>query len=124
MGAVAEYIKRDIVARVWEVLYHPEAEAERGKLPPNERVALRNAERKLEAIGPALPYPHSSAVKDADRLRELRPRRGNSPWRGLYRQVGEAFVIAAVCPEAEHDSKGFKRGCKDAEERLAEVEDA
>ncbi len=122
-GADAEYIKRDIVLGVWEVRYHPEAEAERGKLPSNERVALRNAELKLEAIGPDLPYPHSSAVKQADRLRELRPRRGSSPWRALYRQYGDVFVIAAVCPEAQKDSRGFSRGCADAAERLAELEE-
>jgi hypothetical protein len=108
---------------VWEVLYHPEAEAERGKLPPNERAALHSAERKLEALGPVLPYPHSSAVKQADRLRELRPRAGRSPWRALYRRCGEAFVIAAVCPEAQQDSREFIRGCAAAEERLAELEE-
>jgi hypothetical protein len=108
---------------VWGVLYLPAARAERSKVPAAERVALDNAVRKLEAIGPDLPYPHSSAVKQADRLRELRPRAGRSPWRAIYRQCGEAFVIAAVCPEAQQDPRGFGRGCADAEERLAELEE-
>lgn len=108
---------------MWKVLYHPEAEAELGKLPPTEQVAMQNAVRKLEAIGLALGHPHSSAVKQGGGLRELRPRRGNSPWRGIYGQVGDVFVITAVCPEAENDSRGFKRGCKDAAERLAELEE-
>lgn len=115
-------IKHDIVLGVWEVLYHPEAEAELSKLPGNERAAVSNAVRKLEAIGPDLPYPHSSAVVQADRLRELRPRRGSSPWRAIYRQVGEAFVIASVCPEAKQSPRGFSRGCGDAESRLTELE--
>ncbi|MGH3295763.1 MAG: type II toxin-antitoxin system RelE/ParE family toxin [Trebonia sp.] len=108
---------------MWEVLYHPDAEVERGKLPAPERTALYNAVRKLVEIGTDLSYPHSSAVKGADRLRELRPRAGRSPWRAIYRQCGEAFVIAAVCPEAQQDPRGFRRGCAAAEERLAEVEE-
>ena len=77
---------------------------------------------KLEALGPGLGYPHSSAVRDADRLRELRPRAGRSPWRGFYRRFGDVFVLAAVGPEAEADPRGFKRAVLTAEERLSEVE--
>ena len=48
-----------------------------------------------------MPFPHPSAVKDAERLRELRPRTGRSPWRAFYRQIGEIiFVVGAVGPEA------------------------
>ncbi len=48
---------------------------------------------KLTAEGPALPYPHSSGVQCADRLRELRLRAGRSAWRAFYRRVGEIFLI-------------------------------
>jgi len=96
---------------------------ERNALVPKEKAALINAEAKLAALGPGLPYPHSSAVRGADRLRELRPRGGRSPWRGLYRQVADEFVIAAVCPEAEVDPRGFAAACRRAEVRLAEMED-
>lgn len=89
---------------------------------PREIAALDNAEVKLAALGPALPYPHSSAVRGADRLRELRPRGGRSPWRALYRQVGDEFVVAAVGPEAEVDQRGFAAACRRAEARLAEME--
>jgi hypothetical protein len=109
--------------RVWEVRYLPEADQERGKLPGNERAALFNAVRKLESIGPALGYPHTSDVREAPGLRELRPRQGRSPWRGLYRQVGDILVIAAVCPEAESDPRGFSRGCAAALARLDELEE-
>ncbi|HUY48887.1 MAG TPA: type II toxin-antitoxin system RelE/ParE family toxin [Streptosporangiaceae bacterium] len=107
---------------MWTVVYLPEAEQELGKLPDGEQAALRNAERKLEAIGPALPFPHSSAVRTAPGLRELRPRAGRSPWRAFYGQVGETFVIAAVGPEAQNDRQGFVRACEAALARLAEVE--
>jgi len=43
-------------------------------LPKAERAALINADAKLGAFGPRLGYPHTSAVRDAGKLRELRPR--------------------------------------------------
>src|SRR5436305_2552022 len=105
------------------VYLHPEAVKELDQLPATERVAILNAVEKLRALGPALGYPHSSAVRDADRLRELRPRAGRSPWRAFYRQVGKAFVVAAIGPEAEVDPRGFKRAVAVAESRLSEVEE-
>ncbi len=92
-------------------------------LVPREKAASINAVKKLEALGPDLSYPHSSAVRNADRLRELRPRGGRSAWRSLYRQVGTVFVVAAVVPEAEVDHRAFAAGCKRAEERLAMLEE-
>jgi hypothetical protein len=72
-------IKRDMVARMWKVTYLPEAEGERAELPARDRVAVDNAVAKLEAMGLALPYPHSSNVEGWDDLRELRPEAGKSP---------------------------------------------
>jgi hypothetical protein len=68
---------------MWEVRYLPEAEQERDKLPGNEKAALRNAAEKLQHIGPALGYPHTSDVRGFPDLRELRPRQGRSPWRAF-----------------------------------------
>lgn len=112
-----------MVAGDWTYRYVAEAAAERDALVPREKAALINAEAKLAALGPALPYPHSSAVQGADRLRELRPRGGRSPWRALYRQVNDEFVIAAVGPEAQVDRRGFTGACRRAEVRLTEIED-
>jgi hypothetical protein len=108
---------------VWAVVYLPSAESERDGLPPGERNALYNAVVKLQAIGPALGYPHTSAIQGTSQLRELRPRAGRSPWRGLYRMVGGRFVIAAIAPEAQHDPKGFRRACEAAAKRLSELEE-
>ena len=80
---------------MWDVVYLPEAESERLMLPTVERNALIHAVEKLETFGPQLGYPHTSAVQGFAGLRELRPRAGRSPWRALYRRVGEVFVIAA-----------------------------
>jgi hypothetical protein len=107
----------------WAVVYLPDAVREREALPPRERQALYNATAKLKAIGPALGYPHTSAVQGASQLRELRPKAGRSPWRALYRPVGDRFVIAAIAPEAQHDAKGFARACAAATQRLNELEE-
>jgi hypothetical protein len=107
----------------WTVYLMPETEDELRRLPLTERKAILNAVEKLEALGPELGYPHSSAVRDADRLRELRPRAGRSPWRAFYRHVGTELVVAAIGAEAEVDPRGFKRAVLAAETRLADVED-
>lgn len=107
----------------WIVAYLPEAERERDALPASERHALHNAVVKLEAIGPTLGYPHTSSVHSAVELRELRPRAGRSPWRGLYRQVGEWFVIAAIAAEAQQNARRFRKACESAVERLSKLED-
>jgi hypothetical protein len=109
---------------IWIVVYLPEAEGERRLLPTEEKAALINADRKLQALGPRLPYPHSSAVRGADRLRELRPRGGRSRWRALYRQVGDVFVVAAFAPEAQVDGRKFDAACRAAERRLSQLEEA
>ena len=109
---------------MWTYRYLAAAIAERAALVPREKAALINAEAKLAALGPGLPYPHSSAVQGADRLRELRPRGGRSPWRALYRQIGREFVVAAIGPEAQTDPRGCAAACRRAEARLAEIEDA
>ena len=104
------------------VVYLPDAERERDALPVTERNALYNATAKLEAVGRMLGHPHTSAVQGAPSLRELRPRAGRSPWRALYRQVGDYFVIAAIAPEARKDPPGFARACAAAVERLDKLE--
>jgi phage-related protein len=104
-----------------DVRWHPAAREELRRLPPNERAALLNAEEKLVALGDQLAFPHSSAVRGSTGLRELRPRRGRSPWRALYRRIGGSFVIAAIAPEAQHDSRGFNAAVAAAEQRLNEI---
>jgi hypothetical protein len=107
----------------WAVVIHPLASAELAKIPAREQVAVRNAVTKLREGGPVLPFPHSSAVANADRLRELRPRAGRCPWRAFYRQVGAVFVVAAVGPEAQVKPREFVRAVSAAEQRLKELEE-
>jgi hypothetical protein len=109
------------------VLWHPEAEKERdASWPPSEKAAMFNAVAKLEASGPTLGNPHSSAVKGdvANGLRELRPRAGRSRWRPIYRQMNATtFVIFAVVPEAQIDSRGFRAGVTRAWKRFENFDD-
>lgn len=112
-----------IVRAMWKVVYVPEAEDEFNGLDAREAVAVENVVRKLEALGPELPFPHSSNVEGAENLRELRPRGGRSRTRPLYRRIGDVFVIGSVGPEAQVDSKGFKKACRTAETRLDKVEE-
>jgi hypothetical protein len=108
------------------VLWHPAADAEQAAIAdPAERVAIQHAREKLEALGPLLGAPHSSAVKGdgGAGLRELRPRAGRSRWRPIYRQVQPGiFVILAVAPEAQIDKRAFDRTIRDARQRLGELD--
>jgi hypothetical protein len=108
------------------VLWHPDADAERdASEPPGERSAMLHAVEKLEAVGPNLPHPHSSAVRggQVEGLRELRPRAGRSRWRPLYRQVNAStFVILAVAPEAQISKRGFAAAVRRADARFSDID--
>ena len=86
---------------------------------------MLHAAGKLEAAGPRLGHPHSSAVKGelGQGFRELRPRAGRSRWRPIYRQVNPStFVIFAVGPEVEIDSRGYRTAVARAVERFGQLE--
>jgi hypothetical protein len=108
----------------WRVAYHPKARVEVDALPSQERTAIDNAVEKLVALGPSLPFPHSSKVMGdpGGSLRELRPRAGRSAWRCIYERLGETFVTGAVGPEAQKDNAGFDGAVTAARARLAEIE--
>lgn len=105
-----------------EVLAHATAAEEYRVLSEREQDAMDNAIAKLRAMGGQLPYPHSSSVKGADRLRELRPRAGRSPWRAFYRCIGDVAVIGGFGPEARADPRGFRAAVQRAMDRLAAYE--
>lgn len=105
-----------------EVLAHAAAAEEYRGLPEREQGAMDNAIAKLRALGDQLQNPHSSAVKGADRLRELRPRAGHSPWRAFYRCIGDIALIGALGPEARVDPRGFQAAVRRAVVRLAAYE--
>jgi len=107
---------------MWRVSYLRTAADELDSLPALEQVAIQHAVEKLEAAGVRLPAPHCAPVKGVKgSWWELRPRRGNCPWRPIYTRVGaDEFKIAAIAPDGETNPREFKRACQDAAERLAE----
>jgi hypothetical protein len=108
------------------VRWHPGADAERhASWPAPEKVAMLHAVQKLEAAGPRLGHPHSSAVRGerGKGFRELRPRAGRSRWRPIYRRVTPStFVIFAVGPEAEIDKRGYDEAIARAAARFAKLQ--
>src|SRR5674536_310439 len=108
---------------MWDVVYLPDAESERLVLPKVVRNALIHAVEKLEAFGPQLGYPHTSAVQGFTGLRELLPRAGRSPWRALYRRVSDVRARRRRAPAAQSDQRGFDRAARQAVARLAEIEE-
>ena len=108
------------------VIWHPGADAERdSSWPAAENVAMLHAAQKLEAAGPRLGHPHSSAVRGefGKGFRELRPRAGRSRWRPIYRRVSPStFLIFAVGPEAGIDSRGYDAAVARAVGRFGKLE--
>jgi hypothetical protein len=109
---------------MWTVRYLREADEELEALPAVERAAMIRADKKLREIGPNLGSPHTSDVRGIKAtLRELRPRGGRSPYRGLYRRVGQELVIAAIGPDGKTDKRGFRKAVDRALARLDKVEE-
>jgi hypothetical protein len=112
----------------WEVAWHPKALHEKNAIEDvTERVAIAHVIEKLEVDGPALRSPHQSGIKgeEGSGLRELRPRRGRSRWRPLYRRAEETlFAILTIGPEAEIDKAGYAKAVRLAKQRLKRLEKA
>lgn len=106
----------------WLVKWHSKALEERDAICNGaERAAIDRVIEKLQVDGPVLPHPHQSAVmgEEGSGLRELRPRRGRSRSRPIYRRIGkEMFAILAMGPEAGIDKAGYDRAVRAARQRL------
>lgn len=105
-----------------EVRFHHAARGEFHAIPAGERDALKVALARLEEFADELGAPHTSDVRTARNLRELRPRAGRSPWRAFYRRVGAVLYVGAFGSEARSNPRGFDRAVRLAEERLDRVE--
>jgi hypothetical protein len=112
----------------WEVAWHLKALDEKNAIEDvAEHVAIAHVIEKLEVNGPALRSPHQSGVmgEEGSGLRELRPRRGRSRWRPIYRRMKERlFAVLAVGPEAEIDRAGYAKAVRLAKQRHKRLERA
>jgi len=100
----------------------PKIQESQGRFPTSGSPAVTQPIR-AERINTTLPYPHQSAVKGSESIRELRPRGGRSRVRPLYRRFADTFVIGAVAPEAQADPRRFDRAVRSATTRFAEIEE-
>lgn len=84
-------------SRPYIVIYDPDAVIELASAVKSkeERKAIFNAVEKLRELGERLPPPHMKPLQgeSASGLYELRPRRGDSDWRALYRRFGSTYVV-------------------------------
>lgn len=69
-----------------------------------ERRAIYAAVEKLGYIGERLAPPYMKPLRGDGALRELRPRRGDSPWRPLYQRLGAGYVILAIAHKDTFDA--------------------
>ena len=105
------------------IRFFREALVELKDVSAREQTAISEALLKLESLGDQLGAPHSSSVKGvAGCMRELRPRRGASAWRVLYRRIGDEIVVGAIAPEAMKDRRGFNRAVEQALTRLEQYD--
>ena len=111
-----------VIYRDVEVEYHTESERELNALPAEEKNRDGACGGETKHLGDRLPFPHSSVVKGATKLCELRPRSGRSRWRAFYRPVRNIIIIGAIGPEAWFDRQGFRRAITAAQQRLDALE--
>ena len=71
---------------IWNVEYTDEFGAWWNSLTETEQESVDVSVRLLEAMGPQLPFPHSSSVKTSKygQMRELRIQHAGRPYRVLY----------------------------------------
>ena len=90
------------------MLWHPAADTERAAISDGpERNAIQHAREKLEALGPELGAPHTSAIRgeDGSGLRELRP---------IYRRVQPRTLR-----NPRHRTRGPNRQTQDYDQEAA-----
>src|SRR3954447_10397973 len=98
------------MAAMIDVVILDAARAELDALPEREHAAMDSALFKLRELGDSLGYPHSSAVKNAPGLRELRPRQGRSPVRscgGWFGGGTQSACFSSCCGPRIGEARGL-----------------
>ena len=95
----------------WEVEYTHEFEEWWETLTIPEQDGVTDVVGLLETFGPNLPAPHSSDVRGSrhGRLRELRPRAGNSPLRIFYAFDPLRTAILLIGGDKSGDKRFYRR---------------
>ena len=110
---------------MWPVLHLPGAEAERQKLTPAERAALNHAVEKRQELGSALDFRAQQRWPgNARRFTRIAAAAGPEPSPSHLPARGQCPRHCRGVPEAVKDPKGFRPGCADGLNRLAELDEA
>lgn len=79
-------------------------------LAPREREHVLRVVKLLEAMGVQLPFPHSSALEGSRYpLRELRPKRGDSPLRPIYGFDPKREALLLLGGDKSDDKRFYER---------------
>jgi hypothetical protein len=79
-------------------------------LAPREREQVLRVVKLLELMGVQLPFPHSSALEGARYpLRELRPKRGDSPLRPIYGFDPKREALLLLGGDKSDDKRFYER---------------
>jgi len=94
----------------WEVEYTDEFERWWNTLSEAEQVSVDTSVRLLEARGPSLGFPHSSAVGSSrhSHMRELRTQHRGKPYRTLYAFDPRRMAILLIGGDKTGDERWYE----------------
>ncbi len=94
----------------WEVEYTDEFEQWWNTLSEEEQISLDASVRLLEARGPHLGFPHSSAIEHSkhSHMRELRTQHQGRPYRTLYAFDPRRVAILLIGGDKTGDDRWYE----------------
>jgi hypothetical protein len=94
----------------WEVEFTDEFGAWWSVLDEDEQESVATTIQLLQAKGPALPFPHSSDVRESrhGRMRELRVQHRGKPYRVLYAFDPRRVAILLLGGNKEGDDRWYE----------------
>ena len=94
----------------WEVEYTDEFEQWWNTLSEEEQISLDASVRLLEARGPHLAFPHSSAIEHSkhSHMRELRTQHQGRPYRTLYAFDPRRMAILLIGGDKTGDDRWYE----------------
>jgi hypothetical protein len=94
----------------WQVEYTDEFEQWWNTLSEEEQISLDASVRLLEARGPHLGFPHSSAIEQSkhSHMRELRTQHQGRPYRTLYAFDPRRMAILLIGGDKTGDDRWYE----------------
>jgi len=94
----------------WDVEFTDEFEEWWDSLTAEEQVSVDASVRLLEAVGPRLPFPHSSGINGSrhSHMRELRVQHAGEPYRILYAFDPRRVAIVLIGGNKTGDKRWYE----------------